>query len=64
MISNQRPNSAVEYAHTKASKKATIRFDGDGVCDACRVAEQKHNTIDWDERETQAARALRPVSPQ
>ncbi len=24
-----------------------------GVCDACRVAEQKHNTIDWAERERQ-----------
>ena len=27
VISNQRPNSAVEYQHTKASKKATINFD-------------------------------------
>ena len=50
VISNQRPNSAVEFSHTKASKKATIRFDGQGVCDACRVAEEKHNKIDWDER--------------
>jgi len=51
IISNQRPNSAVEYKHTKDSKKATIRFDEDGVCDACRFAESKHNTIDWAERE-------------
>ena len=57
VISNQRPNSAVEFTHTKASKKTTIRFDDDGVCDACRVAEEKHNTIDWDEREPQAARS-------
>ena len=64
VISNQRPNSAVEFAHTKDSKKATIHFDDDGVCDACRVAEQKHSTIDWDEREPRAARAVRPVSPQ
>ena len=27
VISNQRPSSAVEYAHTIASKKATIGFD-------------------------------------
>ena len=27
VISNQRPNSAVEFAHTKESKKATIHFD-------------------------------------
>jgi N-acetyl sugar amidotransferase len=51
VISNQRPNSAVEFAHTRESRKATIHFDGDGVCDACRVAEEKHDTIDWDERE-------------
>ena len=51
VISNQRPNSAVEYAHTKDSKKATINFDAEGVCDACRMAEQKHGSIDWAERE-------------
>ena len=51
VISNQRPNSAVEYAHTKDSKKKTIHFDAEGICDACRMAEQKHNTIDWAARE-------------
>ncbi len=51
VISNQRPNSAVEYIHTKDSKKATIHFDRDGVCDACRFAERKNKSIDWVERE-------------
>jgi N-acetyl sugar amidotransferase len=51
VISNQRPNSAVEYQHTKASKKATIHFDAEGVCDACRFAERKRQGIDWAERE-------------
>lgn len=51
VISNQRPNSAVEYEHTRASRKETIRFSADGVCDACRVAERKQATIAWDERE-------------
>lgn len=51
VISNQRPNSAVEYGHTKDSKKTTIHFDEDGVCDACRLAEKKNTTIDWAERE-------------
>lgn len=51
IISNQRPNSAVEYGHTKDSKKKTIYFDESGICDACRFAERKHNTIDWAERE-------------
>ena len=50
VISNQRPNSAVEYSHTAGSHKQTIHFEN-GVCDACRLAERKHRTIDWDERE-------------
>lgn len=53
VISNQRPNSAVEYGHTNASKKNTIYFDQNDICDACRTAEQKHNLIDWSERERQ-----------
>lgn len=53
VISNQRPNSAVEFSHTRESKKKTINFDEDGVCDACRLAEQKHQSIDWAERERQ-----------
>lgn len=50
VISNQRPNSAVEFKHTSATKKDTIHFDEHGVCDACRVAEGKQ-AIDWDRRE-------------
>lgn len=53
VISNQRPNSAVEYKHTKDTKKETIYFDEGGVCDACRFAEKKQRTIDWAERERQ-----------
>ena len=53
IISNQRPNSAVEYEHTADSKKKTINFDAEGICDACRMAEQKLGTIDWTERERQ-----------
>lgn len=56
VISNQRPNSAVEFKHTRESKKATIHFDAEGVCDACRVAAQKHTTIDWEQREKELAR--------
>lgn len=51
VISNQRPNSTVEYEHKKASKKETIHFDEEGVCDACRFAEKKRGAIDWDARE-------------
>lgn len=53
VISNQRPNSVVEYGHNKNSKKKTIHFDEQGVCDACRMTEQKHKSIDWNDRELQ-----------
>jgi N-acetyl sugar amidotransferase len=49
-ISNQRPNSAIEFEHTVDSAKETIYFDEDGVCDACRVAERKKE-INWEEKE-------------
>ena len=52
VISNQRPNSAVEFKHTRDSKKSTIHFDADGVCDACRAAEEKKK-IDWAAREAE-----------
>lgn len=51
VISNQRPNSAVEYSHTKESVKKTITLDEAGICDACRLSEQKSNSIDWAGRE-------------
>jgi len=51
VISNQRPNSAVEYQHTKESKKKTINFDENDVCDACNFAEQKKANINWRARE-------------
>jgi N-acetyl sugar amidotransferase len=53
VISNQRPNSTVEYRHTGASKKQTINLDSEGVCDACRYAEFKRTQIDWADRERQ-----------
>ena len=53
VISNQRPNSAVEYNHTKESKKETIHFDEDGICDACKFAERKRHEIDWKDRDKQ-----------
>lgn len=50
VISNQRPNSTVEFKHTAKSKKQVIAFDDEGVCDACRTAERKQEIIDWDKR--------------
>lgn len=53
VISNQRPNSAVEYNHTKESIKKTIHFDEHGVCDACNFTEKKKSSIDWVGRDRQ-----------
>ena len=50
VISNQRPNSAVETKHVKSTKKDTINFDHEGICDACTNAENK-KSIDWELRE-------------
>ena len=51
VISNQRPNTTIEFKHNEKSKKTTINFNEDGVCDACTVTEKKRNSIDWEERE-------------
>src|SRR5688572_2719537 len=57
VISNQRPASAVEFKHTKDSKKVTMHFDAEGICDACRNAEVKEN-INWEDREQQLVKLL------
>ena len=49
VMSNQRPTSAIEFKHTRDSKKTTMNFDEYGVCDACKYSEKKH-TIDWNKR--------------
>lgn len=49
-ISNQRPNSTVEFLSEATEKKNTINFDSNGVCDACNYSDKK-NKIDWIERE-------------
>ncbi|SVD02718.1 uncharacterized protein METZ01_LOCUS355572, partial [marine metagenome] len=53
VISNQRPNSAIEFEHTSATKKSTIKLDEEGICDACRLAKEKRVQIDWNDRESQ-----------
>jgi N-acetyl sugar amidotransferase len=58
VMSNQRPASAVEFKHNIKSKKVTLNIDEVGVCDACRVAEQKEKEIDWQKREEQLLRLL------
>lgn len=50
VYSNQKPNSETEYKHTSASKKPTVNFDDQGICQACRAIEGK-KLIDWTARE-------------
>jgi len=57
VMSNQRPASAIEFKHTKDSKKTTLNFDEEGVCDACRHAEHK-NSISWEKREAELLKLL------
>ncbi|WP_413287819.1 N-acetyl sugar amidotransferase [Bdellovibrio sp. HCB337] len=57
VISNQRPSSAAEHKHTKDTKKSTIGFDEQGICDACRASESK-DRIDWNMREKELVALL------
>lgn len=57
VMSNQRPASAIEFKHTKDSKKTTLNIHDDGICDACKQAEIK-DSIDWVKREDELLRLL------
>lgn len=57
VMSNQRPASSVEFKHTISRQHRTLHIDQDGVCDACRVAEQKER-IDWKAREKELHQLL------
>lgn len=57
VMSNQRPTSAIEFKHTKDSKKTTMNFDEEGVCDACRTSETKE-AINWESREKELLELL------
>ena len=52
VISNQRPNSVVEFKNKK-NIKTGISFDKNGVCSACNFTYKKNENIDWEkERKT------------
>ena len=57
VISNQRPNSEVEFKYKINSPKETIGFDQNGVCDACKHSEGK-NLINWKQREEELLKLL------
>ncbi|MBN9379439.1 MAG: N-acetyl sugar amidotransferase [Chitinophagaceae bacterium] len=57
VMSNQRPVSEVEFKHTIETKKKTMTFDEEGICDACRANEQKEK-INWRQREEELLQLL------
>ena len=51
VMSNQRPASIPEFKHKPNREGAKyLKIDKDGICDACKHAEQK-NKINWEKRE-------------
>lgn len=57
VMSNQRPVSYPEFKHRPDRKAPTMHFDHEGICDACRYAEQKEQ-IDWVTREQELVKLL------
>ena len=57
VMSNQRPASTPEFKHAKKQKHVTLHVAEDGICDACRFAEQKEE-IDWTLREQELMKLL------
>lgn len=56
ILSNQRPNSEVEFRHTINTKKATLHISDAGICDPCTLCEEKDRTINWKKREEELAK--------
>ena len=55
----RRPQKVVFCAKCVVSnQRPRIALDDEGVCSACRYANQKHHVIDWDEREKSLADLL------
>ena len=52
VMSNQRPVSEIEFKHTIKTKKRTLNFNEDDLCDACLNA-QKKEEINWKNREVE-----------
>ena len=51
VISNQRPNSTIEFKSKKGENKKVINFNKDGICSACTFHNQKETKINWTIRE-------------
>ena len=57
LISNQRPNSTVEFKHNKESKKETLKFDSSGISESWHYSRIKKK-IDFKNREKKLLQLL------
>ncbi len=60
VISNQRPNSVVEFKNKATDNKSVISIGEDGVCSACKYNDIK-NKIDWTERDLQLVELCKKI---
>lgn len=51
VISNQRPNSTIEFKSKKGESKKVINFNKDGICSACVYHDEKETNINWKDRD-------------
>ena len=56
VMSNQKPNSSIEFKSSDAKNKTGINIEKK-ICDACRYNEIKLS-IDWDKREKELIKLL------
>lgn len=57
VMSNQRPCSSVEFKHGRNRRHRSLHIDEEGICDACRFAEQKEK-VAWAVREEELVKLL------
>ena len=58
LMSNQRPNSSVEFSHKISSNKKTIKFDKNGISETWKFSRKKKK-IDFKQREKQLLKLLK-----
>ncbi len=58
VMSNQKVTPSVVTRDSKSSKKNTLFFDEDGICEPCRLHEQFNNSINWEAREKELRKLL------
>ena len=51
IISNQRPDSTIEFESKNTFKKKGILIEKNNICSACKYNEMKDKEINWKERE-------------